>query len=195
MKKNQLYVLTLLFTIISLGLNSCSKEKSFSSGGSGGTGGTGGTGGSGSGGSSSYYMKFKIDGVQKDFSGTTSALITSFDAGGTIIHTGAFQGIQSASNTTANLMGININDVTALVTNKNYTDALVGVTVQGVLLYFDASGGQLSSMFVTTDANVIIRLSEITTTSVSGTFSGKLASLTSGASATVTEGSFRVKRL
>ncbi|QNA43893.1 hypothetical protein [Lacibacter sediminis] len=193
MKKNQLYVLTLLFAIISLGLNSCSKEKSFSSGGSGGTGGTG--GGGGTGGSGTYFMKFKLDGVQKEFSGTTSALITSFDAGGTIIHTGAFQGIQSASNTTANLMGINVNDVTALVTNKNYTDALVGITVQGVLLYFDASGDQLSSMFVTTDANVIIRLSEITTTSVSGTFSGKLASLTSGASATVTEGSFRVKRL
>lgn len=191
MKKNQLYVLTLLFAIISLGLNSCSKEKSFSSGGSGGTGGTGGGGGTGG---SSYFVKFKIDGVQKDFSGSTNALLTSFDAGGTKIYSGVFQGMQSAANPQANLMGISINDITALVTNKTYTDALAGVTVQGALLYFDASGDQLSSLFVATDANVAIRLSEITTTSVSGTFSGKVQSMT-GTPLAITEGSFRVKRL
>lgn len=194
MKKNQLYALTLLFAIISLGLSSCSKEKSFSSGGSGGSGGTGGTGGTGGGGgSSSYFVKFKIDGVQKDFSGSTNALITSFDAGGTMIYSGAFQGIQSAANPQVNLMGININDVAAIVTNKTYTDAIAGVTIQGALIYFNASGEQLSSLFVTTDANVAIRLSEITTTSISGTFSGKVQSMT-GAPLAITEGTFKVKR-
>lgn len=192
MKKNQLYALTLLFAIISLGLSSCSKEKSFSSGGSGGTGGTG--GGGGTGGSSSYFMKFKINGVQKEFTANTFAVFSSIDIVGTTIYTASIQGTLSTSSSTTNLMGININDVTPIVANKDYSDATVGQTIQGALLYFDATGEQYSTLLVPTDVNLKIRITELTSTVVAGTFSGKMQSMTGTTVLNVTEGSFKLKR-
>lgn len=91
-------------------------------------------------------------------------------------------------------MGININDVSPIEANKDYSDATVGQTIQGALLYFDAAGEQYSTILTATDVNLKIRLTELTSTVVAGTFSGKMQSMTGTALLNVTEGSFRMKR-
>lgn len=146
--------------------------------------------------STDFFVKFKINGVQKEFKGMTNALFQTVPVT-PAIYTLALQGINSTASTTTNLMGLNISDIAAVAINKNYTSIIAGSTIQASLLYFDQTGNQFGSDFVISSVptNAVIRLSEITSTSVSGTFSGKVSQLGATTELTITEGSFRVKRL
>ena len=150
--------------------------------------------------SSNYFIKFKVNGVQKEF-GNTSGIFTQINVGGgnPTIYTGSFQGVASSSTPTVNNMGLSVNDIAAIAVNKNYKSDIVGPTIAGSLVYMDAAGLVHGSDFVTTGSlgadDAIIRLTEISSTSVSGTFSGKVAAAGSSTTLTITEGSFRVKRM
>ena len=150
--------------------------------------------------SGTYFIKFKINGTQKEFA-NTSALFTQFNVGGgnPTIYTGSFQGVASSSTPTVSNMGLSVNDIVAIAINKNYKSVIIGTSIAGSLVYMDAAGLVHGSDFVTSgssgDDDAIIKLTEITSTSVSGTFSGKVASLGSSTTYSITEGSFRVKKL
>lgn len=146
--------------------------------------------------STDFFVRFKVNGVQKEFKGTTTALFQTIALSPTL-YTASFQGIQNSTATSTNVLGLNVSDIAAIAVNKNYTSTIVGSTIQASILYFDQAGAQYGSIFVTSGSSTdaVIRLTEITSTSVSGTFSGKVASSTGSNNQTITEGSFRVKRM
>ncbi len=150
--------------------------------------------------SGTYFIKFKVNGAQKEF-GYTSGVFTQINLGGgyPTIYTASFQGISSSSTPTVYNMSLNINDLVAIAINKNYKSVIIGSTVAGSLVYMDAVGLVHGSDFVSTgslgDDDAVIKLTEITTTSVSGTFTGKVASLGAATALTITEGTFRIKKM
>lgn len=143
-----------------------------------------------------FFVRFKLDGTQMEFKGMTTGLFQTLPLTPTI-YSGSFQGLQSSTAVTTNLFGIDVRDIVPIAINKNYTNIAISNTIQATFLYFDAAGNQYSSGYLATTASTdaVVRLTEITNTSVSGTFSGKMSTLSGTVAKTITEGSFKVKRL
>jgi len=148
----------------------------------------------GTGNTNSYFVEFKANGVEKNYTGYTLgtfnmlATLYACNIVGQEVTGGATDG-----------MDIQITD-TIPITTSTYTDATVAGTYQGALLYTDSTGKQFSSILTTVTTSIQITISENTTDHVSGTFSGNLQNaqdVVSGDTThviAITEGSFTVKK-
>lgn len=147
---------------------------------------------------SEFFIRFKVDGIQKEFKANTRATISDVSTVNTPIILGAFSGLQTnATNTTANLMSVSVRDPLTMAIKKVYSSTSPGAIYQVALLYWDENGDPYSSEFLSTpsSSDAMLTLSEITENYVSGSFNGKVA--LSGASLNthlITEGTFKLKR-
>ncbi len=140
-----------------------------------------------------FYVKFKLDGTDKQYSGITTALFTT----ALPLYQCALIGEKQVSGTVYEGMGINIYNDAAIAANVTYTDALVASlgTPQAILLYTDATGAQASSA-TATSPNVKVVITQMDASSVTGTFSGTIVSTTDlTTTQTVTEGQFHLPRM
>jgi len=142
--------------------------------------------------SSDYYVKFKLDGADKQYTQTTAAVFTTQLP----FYSCAMVGENAVSGTVYEGMGITIFNDVAIAANVTYTDAEVASlgTSQASLLYTDATGAQSSSAFATSP-NVAVVITSMDDKTVTGTFSGTIVSTTDlTKSQTVTEGTFHLPR-
>ena len=139
-----------------------------------------------------YFVKANVNGAVISYTGFTSAMFLTMPSGGaTPYNVLNIEGKNNPSSAT-DILAVVITDYDK-ITTKTYTDAVVGYTIQGTVNYYDAIGNQFSSAVAITPA-VKITITEITSTYVEGTFSGTAATISTGKTAVITNGSFRVKR-
>ncbi len=113
-----------------------------------------------------YVMRFYVDGSKVEFTGQGS-LVAAFAQSGTIFNA-VFTGYTANSN-----MGLQIFDNKAIGATTYSGYGIVGSSIVGVLIsYEDTDGTVYTQGTGTTDATITI--SEITDTTVRGTFSGTL---------------------
>ncbi len=146
---------------------------------------------------SEYFIRFKIDGIQKEFKANIRASISDISTVSTTIFLGAFSGLLvNTTNTNSNLMSVGVRDPFMITTNKVYNSTYPPSLYQVSLLYWDENGNQYSSQFLSSLSNTdaVVTFSEVTDKIVSGNFSGKIA-LSGNPSNThlVTEGVFKMK--
>jgi hypothetical protein len=137
--------------------------------------------------SSSYYMQANANGTTVKYTGYTSAISTSLQ-GNFILD---IQG-QASLTSQLDILSAVIMD-TSPITTKTYTDVIVNGSPQGVVGYYDHTGNQYSSAFAVVPA-VTITITQITSTYVTGTFSGTVSDLSSSGPVTLTSGSFKVQK-
>lgn len=139
-----------------------------------------------------YYVKFKLDGNEKQYSQTTAAVFAT----ALPIYSLALIGEQQVNGTVYEGMGINIYNDASIAANVTYTDQEVVSlgTPQAALLYTDAAGAQSSSV-VLASPGVQVLITGLDDKTVSGTFSGTIASITDfSKTMVVTEGQFNLPR-
>jgi len=158
----------LLLAIVSFGVVFSSCKKSSSSNDSG------------------YFVQANANGTLVKYTGYTAAISTTL-AGSYVLD---IQGQVSLTSSTDALSAV-ITDASP-ITTKTYTDQMVNGSVQGIVNYYDHSGKQYSSALAATPA-VPITITAITSTYVTGTFSGTAVDISSGSTVTLTNGSFKVK--
>ena len=142
--------------------------------------------------SSGYYVKFKLDGEDKQYSGITAAVFTT----ALPLYGCAMVGEIQQSGTVYEGMGINIYNDEAIAANVTYTDADVASlgTAQAALLYTDANGAQSSSA-IAVNPNVKVVITQMDDKTVTGTFSGSIVSTTDFTTTkVVTGGEFHLLR-
>lgn len=132
-----------------------------------------------------YLMKFDVNGKTVEFTGQASLVAAFSNTGNQYL--GVFTGYDANSN-----MGLQVYDNKAIVpgTFSGYTisnSAIVGVLIG----YQDTSGTQYTQG--TTNSDAVITISELTATTVRGTFSGTLKAA-GKSDISVTNGQFYVWR-
>lgn len=159
----------LMFTLIAL--SSCSKEKDSPSG---------------------YYVKFKLNGTEKQYSETTAAIFTTYLP----LYACAMVGQKTVGGTVYEGMGINLFNDAPIEANVTYTEEEVEGTgaTQAALLYTDDKGAQFSSAFLGLP-DVKVTITNMDDKTVTGTFSGNLVSTQDFTTTQiVTEGTFHLPR-
>ncbi|HEY5370850.1 MAG TPA: hypothetical protein VIJ75_17830 [Hanamia sp.] len=142
--------------------------------------------------STGYYVKANVNGTEINYTGFTSAMFLTIPSGQpTPFSVLNIEGMNTQDATT-DVLALGITDFSA-ITTKTYTDVAVGYTFQGTISYYDASNNQYNSVMALTPA-VKITITEITSSYVAGTFSGTAATISTGKTAVITNGSFKVKR-
>lgn len=142
--------------------------------------------------STGYYMKFKLDGQDKQYSAITAAIFTTVLPAYACAMVGEIQ----QNGTVYEGMGINIYNDEAIAANVTYTDAVVASigAPQAVLVYTDTNGAQSSSA-TATNPNVKVVITQMDDKTVTGTFSGTIVSTTDlTTSKVVTNGEFHLPR-
>ena len=142
--------------------------------------------------SSNYYVKFKLDGEEKQYSNITAAIFTT----ALPLYECAMVGEIQQNGTVYEGMGINIYNDEAIAANVTYTDAVVASigAPQAILIYTDANGAQESSG-TAINPNVKVVITQMDDKTVTGTFSGTIVSTTDlTTSQVVTEGEFHLPR-
>jgi len=141
--------------------------------------------------SSSYYVKFKLDGADKQYSQTTAAVFTTQLP----VYSCAMVGEQQ-NGTVYEGMAINLFNDVAIAANVTYTDQVVASlgTPEATLLYTDATGAQ-STSGLAASPNVQVVITSMDDKTVTGNFSGTIVSATDLTTThTVTEGQFHLPR-
>jgi hypothetical protein len=143
--------------------------------------------------STGYYVKFKLDGTEKQYSEIATAVFTTQLP----LYQCAMVGEKQTNGTVYEGMGITINNSGSIAANLTYTDELVSGlgTPQAILLFTDDAGAQASSGFATSP-NVKVTITQMDDKTVTGTFSGTIESTTDMSTThTVTEGEFHLSRM
>ncbi len=177
MKKAHLFSLAILLLSATL-FTACKKSSSGSS-------------------STTYFVKFKLDGVQKEYKGIPNFTTVTLPSS-PVIYSLAVQASLATSVALKDHIAINANDIATIATGKTYKNQDAGGTIQAVLMYYDNAGNAYSSVMVNPESinDAVITFSEVTSTYVSGTFTGKVAAVSGGTTTyTITEGSFKVPKL
>lgn len=162
--KQRLTATFFYFVVFTLLFNGCKKDQSTQGG---------------------YLMKFDVNGKTVEFTGQAS-LVAAFSNSGNQ-YLGVFTGYDATSN-----MSLQVYDNKTIVPGSfsGYTAANGALT--GILItYQDQSGTVYSS--ATTNSDAVITISEITNTTVRGTFSGTMKSA-GKPDISVTNGQFYVWR-
>jgi hypothetical protein len=133
----------------------------------------------------SYYLRFKANGTQVEFTSEPS-LIGAFAQSG-IQYNGLFTGYDANSN-----MSLQVFDGAA-ITQKSYSGYdITGGALVGVLLTYQTTGGVVyGSGGVGTDA--VITITELSQTAVKGTFTGTMKA-SGHPNLSITQGEFVVHR-
>jgi len=136
---------------------------------------------------SGYFVQANVNGTLVKNTGYTAAISTSV-SGNYVLD---IQGQESLTSSTDILAAVIMDG--APITTKTYTDEMVNGSPQGIVNYYDHTGKQYSSALAITPA-VTITITAITSTYVTGTFSGTAVDINSGSTVTLTDGSFKVKK-
>ncbi len=132
-----------------------------------------------------YWIKFKVDGNQVEYT-LQSSLVAAFAQAGTQ-YNAVITGSDSKSN-----VGLQVYDSKAIAANKYSGYTISNGAVVGVLMHYADGNGTVYNQSVT-NSNLEITVSELNTTTVRGTFNGTLKA--SGKSdISITEGKFYVWR-
>lgn len=139
--------------------------------------------------STAYYMRFKSNGVQVEY--TNQLGLTAGFAQSGNQYVGTISGWNDA-NSNFSLLLYNL----APITENTYSGYAVSVngTVGVLFAHKEINSGAVFSSGVTPDYEATVTISEITETGVKGTFSG-LVKASGLADINITEGSFYVKRV
>lgn len=132
-----------------------------------------------------YLMKFDVNGKTVEFTGQASLVAAFSNTGNQYL--GVFTGYDANSN-----MGLQVYDNKAIVPGTFSGYAISNSAIVGVLIgYQDTSGTQYTQG--TTNSDAVITISELTATTVRGTFSGTLKAA-GKSDISVTNGQFYVWR-
>lgn len=145
--------------------------------------GCGGSDSTGPGDSGAWYLRFKANGAQVSFTLQTSLLATFSNAG--VQYVGIVTGYDATANTNLQLYD------NASITTKTYSGyaASDGAIVGALIGYEDAAG----TNYVSTSNQVSVIVTELTGTTIKGTFTAVLSAV-GKPDLTVTEGQFFVPR-
>ncbi|HYK45068.1 MAG TPA: hypothetical protein VEV83_07865 [Parafilimonas sp.] len=139
---------------------------------------------------SGYYVKFKLDNEQKQYNEITAVF---FSNNGYVYHFGG-EAQKDPANDSDELIAVIVNDLQPITINKVYGDSLMDAMQQGLINYSDETGSHYTSM-ITDGDNVKIVFTEISDTTVSGTFSGKIYNVHEPLDIhSITEGQFHLAR-
>ncbi|HYK46280.1 MAG TPA: hypothetical protein VEV83_13975 [Parafilimonas sp.] len=137
-----------------------------------------------------YYVKFKLDGVDKEYSEIASAVFTTTVP----LHTCSMVGVKQISDTIYEGMQMWIASDTEIVANITYTDAIVLGRPAASIAYNDGTGEQFSSV-IAASSGVQAVITHMDDNTVTGTFSGTVVSYTDfTTSHVVTGGQFHLPR-
>ena len=142
--------------------------------------------------SSGYYVKFKLNGTQKQYSETTAAVFTDAFS----VHQCSMVGEETKSASIYEGMAISIYSDAAIAANVTYTDQIVASlgTPQATLLFTDSDGTQTTSAFLS-NANVKVTITQMDDKTVTGTFSGNIGDISDiSGNESITEGQFHLPR-
>ncbi|MBS1742374.1 MAG: hypothetical protein JST81_05005 [Bacteroidetes bacterium] len=138
-----------------------------------------------------YYMKYKVDGVQKEYSisggKTIDTLISGVAYGATVA---------GSPNDGSESMGLLLYSTTVISNPQTFDDDNIPgyVLPEGSLDYVTNSGGLSYSSMELTSPNVEIKITEITSAYIKGTFKGKLKEIDGSNVVNVTDGEFYAVR-
>jgi len=163
------------------------------------------SGGGSSAGGNSYYVKFKVDGVLKTYSGLAAGTFNLVDGNGDngCLVTGG----KDLSVSDKNTMDILVSDPTAIAANITYTNYATTTAGQvkpkdAYINYLDESGvlfsawpDDVSTPGVISDAKIVF--TSVTSTSIKGNFSGTVYKEIDGSSPkhSITEGEFFIHKI
>jgi len=162
--KNRLIFIILAIVIFTVVIVGCKKEEA---------------------GSNGYWIKFKVDGSQVEFT-LQSSLVAAFAQAGT-----QYNAVISGSDSKSHV-GLQVYDNKAIVANKYSGYTILNGAVVGVLMHYADASGVVYNQSVT-NSNLEITISELTATAVRGTFSGTLKA-TGKTDIAITSGEFYVWR-
>lgn len=144
---------------------------------------------------STYYVKLKINGTQKEMTYNATSLFPAAVSFHTCELAGQFAGNNAAGVTLV------MNDADAFTTTKTYTEQVITLNnlpvEQCTFTYKDDDNTIYLAGGTTANTKVTVNFTEIASDHVKGTFSGKLLNVGSGASpeyATITDGEFNLSR-
>ncbi len=144
---------------------------------------------------SGYYFRFKADGKKTEYT-TTAATMEMGDA--LPNHTGYFIGY-TESGTKKNNFAFRLFDTEDIKANKTYTEAAYNASKVPAAygIWYNADGTCLLSFKTTADPiqPFKVTLTEVTSTSVKGNFSGKVKEQNGSNIVEITEGEFYLKRI
>jgi hypothetical protein len=142
--------------------------------------------------STGYYVKFKVNGEQKQYSEAAVAVFNT----ALPVYACAMVGEKLINGTVSEGMAISIYNDAPIAANVTYTDqevASIG-TQQATLLFTDSTGEQSSSALLP-NPNVQVIITQMDDKTVTGTFSGTIEStLDYTTTKSVTEGQFHLPR-
>lgn len=171
---------------------------------------SGGSGGNSGGNNGSYYMKFKLNGVQMEFDSEPIAGLSYNQADN--LYTGVFAAYKDVNSGLKNAITITIFSNSSIAANVAYNDPAKAVgpngvpTPQNTIFFYDSTAIGYLTMGEFADAsgsiplpgvvaNAQLTISEMTTGYVKGTFSGTVyKSSTLNQYYSITEGEFYLKR-
>jgi hypothetical protein len=142
--------------------------------------------------SSGYYVKFKLNGDQKQYSEMTAAVFNTTLP----YYACAMVGEKKVNGTVDEGMAIALYNDAPIATNVTYTDKEVQSigTFQASLLFTDSNGAQSSSVLLI-NPNVQVVITQMDDKAITGTFSGTIQSTTDvSTTQSVTEGQFHLPR-
>jgi hypothetical protein len=136
---------------------------------------------------SGYFVQANANGTLVKYPGYTAAFSSTLSG----FYVLDIQGQESLTSSTDILAAVIMYE--SPLTTKTYTDVFVNGSPQGTVSYYDHTGNQYSSVLAVTPA-VSITISVITSTYVTGTFSGTTVDISTGETVTLTNESFKVKK-
>lgn len=119
-------------------------------------------------GNGGYVMKFDVNGTTVEFTGQAS-LSAAFSSSGNQ-YLGVFTGYDATSN-----MSLQIYDNKSIVAGSFSGYTIAGGALTGILITYQDHGGTVYNS-ATTNPDAVVNISEITSTTVRGTFSGTMKS-------------------
>jgi len=140
---------------------------------------------------SEYYMKCKINGVQKDFP------ISAINISDTLIYGLAYgASVAGAPITGTESVGLILYSQVPLNGNMNFNSTYIPGTnlSTGNLNYVNTDGDYSYGSEGMSNSNVQVTISALTATYVKGTFSGKVKEVDNGTVLTISNGEFYAKR-
>ena len=179
MKKIQLVSLFLL--VIALGCSSCKKDSSSNK--------------TTPDKDISYYVKLKLNGVQKQMTYHATTLFTTPASVYTCELTAQFAGNKAAGTTVV------LHDAAAFTTGKNYTEKLITINnatnIQGTITFRDEDNTVYYATGTIANTSLTLQFTDLSANHVKGTFSGtfiKVGSKDPVTYVTITEGEFYLSR-
>jgi hypothetical protein len=148
----------------------------------------------------SYYVRFKVNGVQTEYKDSSYAKPEMGDV--PPYHTGYFSAWKANSGVNKNKFSIRVYDTDLVRAGATYTEAIFSpISIPAACGYwYDENGvlyanmNTLSAAYSTEVQPFQTKITELTSTTVKGTFFGNLKDYKTANTTTITEGEFYLQR-